>query len=168
MSHGGGGGDSGVEVNLIPMIDIVIQLITFFLMLVNFDESNNDERVRLPIADLAKPSEMEIDVRLILNVNRAGQVNGGTLGLGGDVMLDADSESFRQHMVKEARAAEKSMKLANRQIKRIGERPQLWTTVMIRADKEAEYEKIQRMMKVCQDQGFYKFALRASPEPKKM
>ena len=56
MSHGSGGSTTGVEVNLIPMIDIVIQLITFFLMLVNFDNSNTDERVRLPVADLAKPS----------------------------------------------------------------------------------------------------------------
>ena len=165
MSHGGGGSSEGVEVNLIPMIDIVIQLITFFLMLVNFDESNHDELVRLPIADLAKPSEMEIDVALILNVHRTGQVN---VGLGGDVLLDLDSDSFRQHMVKEARAAEKSMKQAKREVKYVGGKPQLWTTVMIRADKELDYDKLQRTMKVCQDQGFTKFALRASPEPKKM
>src|SRR3989304_2510514 len=99
MSHGGGGGGGGegVEVNLIPMIDIVIQLITFFLMLVNFDESNNDERVRLPIADLARPSEMETDEPFILNVSGYGQVN---VGLGGDALLDADSDAFRQHMMR--------------------------------------------------------------------
>jgi len=165
MSHGGGSTSEGVEVNLIPMIDIVIQLITFFLMLVNFDQSNNDEIVRLPIADLAKPSEMEIDVMLILNVHRTGQVN---VGLGGDVLLDLDSDSFRQHMVKEAREAVKSMKSAKRELKYTGKTPQLWTTVMIRADKELEYDKLQRMMKVCQDQGFTKFALRASPERKRM
>jgi biopolymer transport protein ExbD len=165
MSHGGGGTSEGVEVNLIPMIDIVIQLITFFLMLVNFDQSNNDEVVRLPIADLAKPSEMEIDQMLILNVHRTGQVN---VGLGGDMLLDLDSDSFRQHMVKEAREAEKSMKSAKRDVKYAGTTPQLWTTIMVRADKELEYDKLQRMMKVCQDQGFHKFALRASPEGKKM
>jgi biopolymer transport protein ExbD len=163
MSHGGT--SEGVEVNLIPMIDIVIQLITFFLMLVNFDESNNDERVRLPIADLAKPSEMEIDEMMILNVNREGQVN---VGLGGDVLLDIANEDFRLHMMKEARVAEKNMKLAKRTIKVVGGRSQLWTTLMIRADKELEYDKLQRMMKVCQDQGFTKFALRASPERKRM
>ena len=166
MSHGSSAGSTeGVEVNLIPMIDIVIQLITFFLMLVNFDESNNDERVRLPIADLAKPSEMEVDEMLILNVNGAGEVN---VGIGGDVVLDVDSAAFREHMIKEARAAEKTMQQAKRNIKWVAGRPQLWTTIMIRADREVEYERIQRMMKVCQDQGFTKFALRASPEPKKM
>jgi biopolymer transport protein ExbD len=166
MSHGSGSSSgNSVEVNLIPMIDIVIQLITFFLMLVNFDESNNDERVRLPIADLAKPSEMEVEEMLILNVNRAGEVN---VGIGGDVVLDVDSDAFRQHMIKEARATEKSMQQAKRDIKKVAGRPQLWTTVMIRADRDVEYERIQRMMRVCQDQGFTKFALRASPEPKKM
>ena len=165
MSHGGGGTSEGVEVNLIPMIDIVIQLITFFLMLVNFDETNHDERVRLPIADLAKPSEMEYDVMLILNVTREGKVN---VGLGGDVLLDATGEMFRVQMVREARAAEKAMKQARRDVKIVNNTPQLWTTVMIRADKELEYDKLQRMMKVCQDQGFHKFALRASPERKKM
>ena len=164
MSHGGGTSD-GVEVNLIPMIDIVIQLITFFLMLVNFDESNMDERVRLPIADLAKPSEMEIDELLVLNVDRQARVN---VGLGGDVLLDIGGDAFRQHMAKEARAAAKNMKLAKRQVSYVGDRPQLWTTIMIRADKEVAYERIQQMMRVCQEQGFYKFALRASPEGKKM
>jgi biopolymer transport protein ExbD len=165
VSHGGGGSSEGVEVNLIPMIDIVIQLITFFLMLVNFDESNIDERVRLPIADLAKPSEMEIDELLVLNVDREGRVN---VGIGGDVLLDISSDAFRQHMSKEARAAVKNMKLAKRPVKYVADRPQLWTTIMIRADQELEYERIQRLMKVCQEQGFYKFALRASPEGKRM
>jgi biopolymer transport protein ExbD len=165
MSHGGGGSTEGVEVNLIPMIDIVIQLITFFLMLVNFDSSNNDERVRLPIADLAKPSEMEIDEMLILNVDGAGSVN---VGLGGDVLLDIDSDAFRSHMMKEARAAIENMREAKRELKITGDRPQLWTTIMIRADRDVEYEKVQRMMRICQEQGFYKFALRASPESKRM
>jgi biopolymer transport protein ExbD len=71
-------------------------------------------------------------------------------------------------MMREAIAAEKNMKLARREIKRVGELPQLWTTVMIRADKELEYEKVQRMMKVCQDLGFSKFGLRASPERRHM
>ncbi len=165
MSHGGGGSTEVVEVNLIPMIDIVIQLITFFLMLVNFDKSNIDERVRLPIADLAKPSEMQVDELLILNISSDGRVN---VGIGGDTLIDIGGDTFRQHMVKEAREAVKSMKLFGKPVKYVADRPQLWTTIMIRADKEVEYGKIQRLMKVCQEQGFYKFALRASPEGKRM
>jgi biopolymer transport protein ExbD len=71
-------------------------------------------------------------------------------------------------MGREARATEKSMQQAKREIKRVAGRPQLWTTIMIRADRDVEYERIQRLMKICQEQGFTRFALRASPEPKRM
>ena len=163
MAHGGGGSGEGVEVNLIPMIDIVIQLITFFLMLVNFDQSNSDERVHLPIADLAKPAEMKIDEMQILNVNRDGMVN---MGLGD--MVDAESDVFRTRMAQEAVLAKKNMILAKKKMKMFAGRPELWTTVLIRADRDVESGKVQRMIKICQDLGFYKFALRASPERAKM
>ena len=161
MSHGPSSG-GGVEVNLIPMIDIVIQLITFFLMLVNFDNSNKDERIRLPIADLAKPSEMDIDEPLTLSINGRGEVNTGL----GD-LVDADGDSFRATMIREAHEAKKRMKAAGKLTKEdpSGRTP-LWTTVMIRGDKDTDYGKVQRMMKICQEQGFYKFALRASPDGK--
>ena len=160
MAHGGG--SEGVEVNLIPMIDIVIQLITFFLMLVNFDNANIDERVRLPIADLAKPSDMEIDEPLVLNVDRDGLVN---VSIGADALLDVESAAFRRHMANEAAETLKNMKRAGKKPKMIGGRPQLWTTVLIRADQEVEYGKIQRMIRTCQDVGYHKFALRANPTP---
>ena len=163
MAHGGGGSGETVEVNLIPMIDIVIQLITFFLMLVNFDQSNNDERVHLPLADLAKPADMQIDEMLIFNVNRDGMVN---MRLGD--LVDAESDVFRTRMAQEAVLAKRNMTLAKKKVKVIAGRPELWTTVMIRADKDVESGKVQRMIKTCQDQGFYKFALRASPERAKM
>jgi biopolymer transport protein ExbD len=163
MAHGGGGGGEGIEVNLIPMIDIVIQLITFFLMLVNFDQSNQDERVQLPIADLAKPAAMEIDEMLILNVNRDGFVN---MGLGD--LVDPDSTVFRTRIAQEAALAKKNMMLAKKRVKMLAGRPELWTTVLIRADKDVESGKVQRMIKTCQDVGFYKFALRASPEKSRM
>jgi biopolymer transport protein ExbD len=164
MAHGpSGGGGQTVEVNLIPMIDIVIQLITFFLMLVNFDNANSDERVRLPIADLAKPSDMEIEEPLFLNVNREGWV---TVGVG-DVSYEPESEAFRHYIANEAAATLFAMKSTKRRIKTVGDRKQLWTTVLIRADQEVDYGRIQRIIKTCQDHGYYKFALRATP-PSKM
>lgn len=158
MSHGGGGGNGEtIEVNMIPMIDIVIQLITFFLMLLNFDNTNTDERIRLPIADLAKPSDTDIEEPLVLNVDRQGRVS-----LLGET-LSVDSPEFRQHMAREAQAAVDNMNRHGKEIERVGGRPKLWTTVLIRADKEAEYGSVQRMIQTCQDFGFYKFALRAHP-----
>jgi biopolymer transport protein ExbD len=162
MSHGSGGASEGVEINLIPMIDIVIQLITFFLMLVSFDQTNTDERIRLPIADLATPSEDKIEEPLILNVNRLGQ---STL-LG--ELCDVDSEEFQEKIRLEAGAALKNMKNFNQEIKFEHGRPILWTTVIIRADKEVDYGKIQRMIKTCMSFGFVKYSLRASPSPESL
>jgi biopolymer transport protein ExbD len=149
-------------VNLVPMIDIMFQLIVFFTLLINFDQANKDERVRLPVADLAKPAEMQIDELLILNLNRRGLVN---VGLGGETFLDPDSDAFRLFIAREAKLAERNMKRYGKEVKRDPSgRPQLWTTVMIRADRHAEYGKVQRMIRICQEQGYYKFALRATAE----
>ena len=36
------------EIDMTPMIDIVFQLITFFMVINNFDQNEADERVSLP------------------------------------------------------------------------------------------------------------------------
>ena len=43
------------EIDMTPMIDIVFQLITFFMVISNFDQNQADERVTLPRDQLAKP-----------------------------------------------------------------------------------------------------------------
>jgi biopolymer transport protein ExbD len=151
-------GTEKVDVNLVPMIDIMFQLIAFFTMLINMDNVNRDERIRLPIADLAKPTEMAVDELLTLNVNRQGKVN-----LLGD-LVDVEDDVFRQFMIREAAAAQREMKRARRKIEVVQGRPKLWTTVMIRADAEVEYARVQYMIRVCQEMGFTKFALRATAE----
>ena len=50
MSHG-----SSAEPNLTPMLDMVFQLVTFFMLVINFSSENYDQRVRLPVAGSARP-----------------------------------------------------------------------------------------------------------------
>ena len=45
------------EPNLTPLLDVVFQLITFFMLVINFSSENYDQRVRLPVADSARPVE---------------------------------------------------------------------------------------------------------------
>ena len=45
------------EPNLTPLLDVVFQLITFFMLVINFSSENYDQRVRLPVADSARPIE---------------------------------------------------------------------------------------------------------------
>src|SRR5262245_39791302 len=75
MSHGGGG-DGGVkaEPNLTPMLDMVLQLVMFFMLVANFNMEQVNTDIMLPVAQSAKaPDKRETDV-LFLNVNNEGKV----------------------------------------------------------------------------------------------
>ena len=71
------------EPNLTPLLDVVFQLITFFMLVINFSSENYDQRVRLPIADSARPVDDDQRIsedRLVLNVDSEGH-----LLIGGEV-----------------------------------------------------------------------------------
>ena len=48
-----------LEADMTPMIDIVFQLIAFFMVLVNFTQVDQDARVVLPSSVLSKPPEKQ-------------------------------------------------------------------------------------------------------------
>ena len=43
-----------------PMIDMTFQLIAFFMVLINFSEVEQDQRITLPASELAKPPEVGV------------------------------------------------------------------------------------------------------------
>ena len=43
------------EGDLTPMIDMTFQLIAFFMVLVNFTQTEQNQRIQLPQSELAKP-----------------------------------------------------------------------------------------------------------------
>ncbi len=60
------------EPNLTPLLDVVFQLITFFMLMINFSSDNYDRRVTLPVAGSARPVEDDQQVaedRLVLNID---------------------------------------------------------------------------------------------------
>src|ERR1700712_734141 len=65
------------EPDLTPLLDVVFQLITFFMLVINFSNDNYDQRVRLPVAGTARPvedGEKISEDRLVLNVDRRGHL----------------------------------------------------------------------------------------------
>ena len=69
------------EGDLTPMIDMTFQLIAFFMVLVNFAESEQNEKVLLPSSELAKPPEKAPDdylVRQKLGMNSTRMANTST------------------------------------------------------------------------------------------
>ena len=57
MSHGGGLGKGEVspEPNLTPLLDLVLQLVMFFMLVANFVMDELSDKINLPVASQAKP-----------------------------------------------------------------------------------------------------------------
>src|ERR1700730_10826973 len=68
------GDDIKAEPNLIPLLDLVFQLIMFFMITVNFVSAQLNEEIKLPIAQSARAMDKaEVEV-LVLNMDSGGKV----------------------------------------------------------------------------------------------
>ena len=144
-------GEIKAEPNMTPLLDVVFQLITFFMMVFKISGENYDQRVRLPVAGSARPVEGQpADDRLILNIDGQGRM------LWNGQALDVDQA------MKELRTQSQLVRLNLKiQKKEVQEGDKLPTVVVFRADKNVPFTQIFRYIKECQSQGFVKFALKA-------
>ena len=143
-----------LTLDMTPMIDMTFQLIAFFMFVLNFNNDLIDERVRLPVADQATPTEDAPISPVYINMSADGSVY-----LPGGVEVDprSDAGNLRRSLEQEARLARLNMKAAGKDVAQEG----LWTTVIIRAHKDAPYGAVQNAIKVAREIGFQKFWLRA-------
>ncbi len=129
------------EGDMTPMIDMTFQLIAFFMVLINFTEADQNERIHLPKSELAKPADVPFESPLTLQLTKQSTVlfNGMEL-----TVAELKSELRREKSI----------------LKRLG-KDTAKSTIIIRADAAAETGVVQELIKVCQETGFEKFALRA-------
>ncbi len=134
------------EGDLTPMIDMTFQLIAFFMVLINFTDAEQDQRIRLPVSDIAKPPDTAfIEPRTVHLTDR------GMVSFRGDEMPMVEFERHLRRDVQELRNRGKSV---------------TDVTVIIRADKNAMSGQVQEIMQECQRTGYERFVLRAkSPDP---
>lgn len=132
------------EGDMTPMIDIVFQLIAFFMVLVNFTKVDNDDRVTLPMSTLAKPPEEKLKYPIMLQMVADGRVI-----FAGD-LLEVDGPDLSGNLDQERRAAGNALG-----------GPVDEAAVIIRAHNEAETGTVQKLIEVCQRKGFRRFQLRA-------
>lgn len=138
---------STFELNLTPLLDVILQLITFFMMLVHFGSRIEGEAksVRLPVAPAALPGgDLGLD-RLAVAVDRQGRL------LVGDEVRAGDAASRWWH----DQAAKR------REGRRIlgGPGEELPTLVVIRADRDAAYGDVRKTLAQAQAPGFAHFTL---------
>ena len=132
------------EGDLTPMIDMVFQLIAFFMVLINFAQTESNDRVKLPSSQLVKPPEVPLEFPIILHVAQDGEII-----LGGD---DYTAETLRVGLQKEIaviKAEGKTVEDAN---------------VVIRAHKDTSAGDVQEVIRVAQEQQLENFALRVKED----
>src|SRR3954468_7424553 len=147
MSHGGGGlgkGQVSSDPNLTPLLDLVLQLVMFFMLVANFVMEELSDKIHLPVASQAKPLTIKDPNVLYLNVSKDGKV----IRPVGDPLTTPEQIKFymdqaaKNHVLGEAKAREQ-------------------VTVIIRADKEARFLNIHKTMVAIKQAGFRKLQLRA-------
>ena len=139
--------DDQFKVNLTPLLDVVLQLITFFMMLIHFGtklEGASDE-VKLAVAPAALPgADLSLD-RLTVSIdNRGGLITEGRR-LEGDEAL-----AWWSAQAKTRRSGMETLG---------GGVDDLPTVVVIRADKRVAYGTVRQTMAAAQELGFAHFSL---------
>lgn len=146
MSHGS---NEKCEPNLTPLLDLVLQLVMFFMLVANFVMEQSSEQIRLPAANAAKLLDKSEDSTFFLNVNSDGTVLlTPNQRFGGDEQLE-NAAQVQRYM--EARALEDKRKNNK-------DAPQ--ATLILRVDKDTRFEKTYQIMKACRLAGYQKVQLR--------
>jgi biopolymer transport protein ExbD len=141
---------SMISPNLTPLLDVVLQLITFFMMLVHFGSrlEGASRAVRLPVAPAALPgSDLTFD-RLPVALDQHGG-----LRYGGRVLSGAAASAWWAEQAKIRRAG---MELLPPESSGAHDLP---TVVILRADRNASYGTVRRTLAEAQEQGFAQFSL---------
>ena len=129
------------EMDMTPMIDVTFLLIAFFMFVLNFSEVDQDQRVNLPLSELAKPPDAPYASPLTVQMT-----SDETILFAGDDITPGELQSALLREAQIIRA------YPNKQLSDV--------TVIIRADRLAKTGRVQEIIQMCQKAGFDMFALR--------
>lgn len=131
-----------VEGDMTPMIDMAFQLIAFFMLVINFTDAEQDQRINLPASVLANPPEAPYEEPLTIHLTESGQF----IFAGG---LLPSLDDLHDALLRESQVISRNpdKKLAD-------------VTVIIRGDEDARTGQVQEIIAECQELRFEQFALR--------
>ena len=154
-------GEMKAEPNLTPMLDMVLQLVMFFMLCANFVADRANKSIKLPDSIEAKALDKDTESVIYLNVDTDGDVllvprmvsreekkadRSGMLALTNEINV----QTFMANRLHEY---EKTLK-KDEQGK--GKTP----LVIIRADKGCTFRKVYNVMSACQKAGYKDVQLR--------
>jgi biopolymer transport protein ExbD len=172
--------------NLVPMLDMVFQLITFFMLVINFKAGSLDRNLELPVVGSARPVDSKgMDRLFIINLRGEYVVKDGRFrDEEGNPLVERDGH-FLDSEGKPAKPARQEPALmlygvartdvegyianeavasrlaAGMKIKADEEKEEeLPDLVVIRADRCTPFRLVYKVIRACQEQGYRRFALK--------
>lgn len=132
---------SAVTFDMTPMIDCTFQLVIFFMLTLNFANDEQNELIRLPSSELAKPTEPPWEFPITL------QVTGKNMVIVGSEQVPISG--LRSVLQRERAALERFNRTPSH------------ATIIIRADRYAKTGAVQEIIEIAQSLKFERFVLRA-------
>ncbi len=140
--------DADLDVNLTPLLDLVLQLIMFFMITVNFVRVDQfDESIKLPVAASAVPIDNTAEKWVFLNLDSKGQLAGQL----SNQHLDTPGKIEAYLRLQKERLERLSAQEGNRNPKIV---------VILRSDRYSKYKDVWQVLDSCQRAGFNHWQLR--------
>ena len=144
------GKEGTAEQALVPLLDVVMQLLMFFMMCVNFVSEQVNEDIKLPVAQSARPMDKRLGDVLVLNLDAQGRLL--VLGRSKPLVTPLEVATYLKQEYADARR--------NAQDRGDGS-GQVPTAVIIRAHRDSDYAHVFGLLRTCKEIGFRKLQLRA-------
>lgn len=142
-------GGEELDVNLTPLLDLVLQLIMFFMITINFVRADQfDDSIQLPLASQAIPLDNTAEDWIFLNLDG----NGRLVGALSTFTLDTP-QKLKVHLMREKESLERAAKAR-------GKTGEVKVVVILRADKNCKYTDVWTCLNSCQQAGFKHWQLR--------
>lgn len=165
MSHGPEA--NAASPNLTPLLDVVMQLLMFFMISVNFVNEQVSGDVNLPVSSSAIPIDKTEGDVFFLNIKPFRLTD-----------YEKKENDIREYVASNFQTNEPTIHLVGEKFPRkIGELSGLLrekyrdvskanddkvnTTIIIRADEKCKYAEVYRVLSMCKDAGFRQMKIRA-------
>lgn len=125
-------------INMTPMIDVVFQLIIFFVTTADMQQKAIDESIRLALAPHAKPVDTRDPREIVIEVDKDGRISISRTYMSSDYLLTL----MRKTVADQGQTV----------------------PVVIRADGETHHEAVRQVMDVCTKAGLWKVKFAAVKE----
>jgi biopolymer transport protein ExbD len=174
MSHGPVGEGAHAEPNLTPLLDVVLQLLMFFMMCVNFVSEQVNEDIRLPNSQAVKPMDKADTDLLFINLKPFALKDfqdklpadvlarvEGRFRDGDECILIPGKEPMRRSDLKVWLKQQYDDAKQIAESRTDGGPKTVNTAVVIRAHKESDYGQVFEVLQMCRTIGYTRLKLRA-------